>query len=194
MIPNLDSNSTPLDMLTLLLVLSPSSSPSLPPAIQKEKSISTERERERERVMGSKEKKKAALQEKLEILRTITKSNAVNQASIIVDATKYIKELKQKVEDQQELEQDSTMPKVTITTLEKGFLINVLCEKRSPGLLVSMLEAFEDLGLEVLDANASCCDTFRLEAIGGESQESVDAQMVRQVVHQAIKKCMETDE
>lgn len=53
-------------------------------------------------------------------------------------------------------------------TLENGFLINVLLEKNSPGMLVSILEAFEELGLDVLDARVSCEDTFQLEAVGGE--------------------------
>ena len=50
-------------------------------------------------------------------------------------------------------------------TLEKGFQINVFSEKNCPGLLVSILEAFEELGLEVLDAKVSCSDNFRLEAV-----------------------------
>lgn len=50
-------------------------------------------------------------------------------------------------------------------TLEKGFLINVISEKNCPGLLVSILEAFEELGLEVLDARVSCSDNFRLQAV-----------------------------
>ncbi|KAJ4745612.1 Transcription factor bHLH61 [Rhynchospora pubera] len=145
--------------------------------------------------MTTKEEKKAVLQEKLELLRTVTKSHAVNKASIIVDATKYIQELRQKVEEsEQQLAQDDNLPKVTVTTQEKGFLINVFSEQHCPGLLVSVFEALDDVGLEVLDANVSCTDTFHLEAIGGESQESVDAQTVRQAVLQAIKKCMETAE
>lgn len=56
-------------------------------------------------------------------------------------------------------------------TLEKGFLINVLLEKNSPGMLVSILEAFEELGLDVLDARVSCEDTFQLEAVGEEVRE-----------------------
>ena len=62
----------------------------------------------------------------------------------------------------------STSLQVTVKTLEKGFLINVFCDKNRPGLLVSVLEAFEELGLEVLDASISCADSFRLEAVGGE--------------------------
>ncbi|XP_078181103.1 uncharacterized protein LOC144574883 [Carex rostrata] len=145
--------------------------------------------------MGSKDTKKAVLQEKLELLRTVTKSHAVNKASIIVDATKYIEELKQKVEEcEQQLEEDSKLPKVTVTSQEKGFLINVISQQSCPGLLVSVFEAFDDIGFEVIDADVSCADSFHLEAVGGESQESVDAQTVRQVVLQAIKKCMETSE
>jgi len=64
---------------------------------------------------------------------------------------------------------------VTVETLARagagaghGFLINVFSDKSCPGLLVSILEAFDELGLSVLQATVSCEDTFRLEAIGGE--------------------------
>lgn len=50
-------------------------------------------------------------------------------------------------------------------TLETGFLINVYSENNCTGLLVSILEAFEELGLEVLDARVSCSNNFRLEAV-----------------------------
>ena len=53
-------------------------------------------------------------------------------------------------------------------TLESGFLINVFSERNCPGLLVSILEAFQELGLDVLDARVSCEDNFQLEAVGGE--------------------------
>lgn len=62
----------------------------------------------------------------------------------------------------------SILQQVTVKTLEKGFLINVFSEKNCPGLLESILEVFEELGLDVLDARVSCSDTFRLEAVGGE--------------------------
>jgi hypothetical protein len=58
---------------------------------------------------------------------------------------------------------------VTVETLGHGFLVNVSSDnKNCPGLLVSILEALDDLGLNVLEATASCADTFRLEAVGGE--------------------------
>ncbi|KAM5560580.1 hypothetical protein ABKV19_021645 [Rosa sericea] len=139
---------------------------------------------------SSRERKKAALYEQL---RAATNSTAMNKASIIVDASKYIQELKQKVDTLNQdvgTSQNSSSPAVTVETLERGFLISVLSEKNCPGLLVSILEAFEDLGLDVLDARVSCADSFQLEAVGGENQgeaDSIDAQVVKQAVLQAIQ-------
>lgn len=57
---------------------------------------------------------------------------------------------------------------VTVQTRGTGFLINVISINNMPGLLVSVLEMFEELGLRVLDVKASCADSLRLEAVGGE--------------------------
>ncbi|PON83226.1 Myc-type, basic helix-loop-helix (bHLH) domain containing protein [Trema orientale] len=163
--------------------------------------------------MVSREHKRsaAALHEKLHLLRSITNSHALNKTSIILDASKYIEDLKQKV---QRLNQDianaqstssnhdqNALPpvQVTVETLEKGFLVNVLSEKSCPGLLVSVLEAFEDLGLNVLEARVSCADSFRLQAFGGENDEEgessiMDAQAVKQAVMLSIKNWNETNE
>ncbi|KAL5733006.1 hypothetical protein ACOSQ2_032698 [Xanthoceras sorbifolium] len=156
--------------------------------------------------MVSREQKKAAaaLHEKLQLLRSITNSHALNKTSIIVDASKYIEELKQKVESlnqdiataQTSSDQNPLPMQVTVETLEKGFLINVFSKKSCPGLLVSILEAFEDLGLNVLEARVSCTDTFSLQAVGGEneeqSSESMDAQVVKQAILQAIRNWSES--
>ncbi|KAL3531614.1 hypothetical protein ACH5RR_005135 [Cinchona calisaya] len=142
------------------------------------------------------EQKRAALHEKLLQLRSVTNSTAVNTASILVDASRYIQELKERVKKKyqdvattSQPDHRNTIPAVTVETLEKGFLINVFSEKNCPGLLVSILEAFEELGLEVLDARVSCSDNFRLEAVSeNEGQEdSIDAQMVKQAVLEAIR-------
>nr|CAB3458963.1 unnamed protein product [Digitaria exilis] len=154
--------------------------------------------------MTSRERKKAAgLHEKLQILRSITHSRAMNDTSIILDASEYIKELKNKVvrlkqeiafeEETGALKQDSS-PTVTVETLGHGFLVNVFSDKSCPRLLVSILEAFDELGLSVLEATASCADTFRLEAVGGENQvENVDEHVIKQAVLQAIRTCSEGD-
>ncbi|XP_018838875.1 transcription factor bHLH61-like isoform X3 [Juglans regia] len=119
-----------------------------------------------------------AMHEKLQLLRSITNSHAVifqlNDSSIVLDASKYIEELKQKVEIlNQDLETAQTssdqnpLPVATVETLEKGFLVNVSSDHKScPGLLVSILEAFEELGLNVQEARVSCADNFLLQAVG----------------------------
>lgn len=49
---------------------------------------------------------------------------------------------------------------------EEGFMIKVLSQRSCQGLLAFILEAFERLGLEVLQARASCVESFSLEAFG----------------------------
>ncbi|KAI3987201.1 hypothetical protein MKX01_031685 [Papaver californicum] len=145
----------------------------------------------------------AALYEKLQLLRSVTNSRAVNDTSIIIDASNYIKELKGKVERLNQdiaTSQNSTghgknhhqqLPVVTVETLEnKGFLVNMLSQTSCPGLLVFVLAAFEELGLNVLEARVTCKDTFRLEAVGRDNVqavENIDAEVVKQAVFQAIR-------
>ncbi|XP_030465960.1 uncharacterized protein LOC115685093 [Syzygium oleosum] len=150
--------------------------------------------------MSSREQRRAALYEKLQQLRAVTNSSAVNRTSIIVDAAKYIEELKEKIDKLNEelgtsTDQDLPM-EVNVESLEKGFRINVYSEKNCPGLLVSILEAFEELGLNVLDASVSCADNFHLQAVGGEEggHDNIDAQVVKQAVLQAIKKWSDEQE
>lgn len=45
-------------------------------------------------------------------------------------------------------------------------MIKVLSQRSCQGLLTFILEAFERLGLEVLQARASCVGSFCLEAFG----------------------------
>src|SRR5436190_12712989 len=86
-----------------------------------------------------------------------------NKMSIIADASTYIKDLKQKIAKlNQEIAstQHTNMgqepsPLVSVEVIEKGCLINVFVDKSSPALLASILEAFDELGLTVLEARAS---------------------------------------
>ncbi|KAL1192407.1 Transcription factor SCREAM2 [Cardamine amara subsp. amara] len=148
--------------------------------------------------MVSREQKRGSLKEKFQLLRSITNSHADNETSIIMDASKYIQKLKQKVErfnEDSTAEQssseptDATIPMVTVETLEKGFMINVYSGKNQPGMLVSVLEAFEDVGLNVLEARVSCTDSFSLHAMGVENEdgENMDAEAVKQAVTDAIR-------
>lgn len=122
-----------------------------------------------------------------------------------MDASNYIEELKQKVERlNRDIENGQTssdpnaLPiQVTVKTLEKGFMINVFSKKSCPGLLVSILETFEELALNVLEARVSCTDTFSLQAIGGENEEqgeTIDAHVVKQALLQVIRNWSESNE
>ncbi|CAN1172846.1 hypothetical protein LINPERHAP2_LOCUS30325 [Linum perenne] len=76
---------------------------------------------------------------------------------------------------------------VSVETVEKGFVINVISEKKCEGgLLVSVLEAFEEIGLNVVEARVSCTDTFRLHAVAAGQRSNIDAQMVKRAVLEAI--------
>ncbi|KAG6433714.1 hypothetical protein SASPL_105329 [Salvia splendens] len=134
--------------------------------------------------MSSRNKNKAALYHKLEKLRSASNSSSVGKSSI--DCGGCIQ-----IYPRVKGEGGNTESRcgVKVETLEKGFLINVLSEKNCPGLLVSILEAFEELGLEVLDARVSCSHQFRLEAVSENEgpSESIDAQVVKRAVLQAIR-------
>lgn len=75
---------------------------------------------------------------------------------------------------------------VTVETLEKGFLINVISSKSCPGLLVPILEAFEEMGLTVIEARVSCTDTFRFQAVGGDVRSYIH---IMPFHHQNIYAC-----
>ncbi|AEE79498.1 putative transcription factor bHLH family [Arabidopsis thaliana] len=149
--------------------------------------------------MVSREHKRgSSLREKFHLLRSITDSHAESETSIIVDASKYIKKLKQKVEkinnattsEQSFRESSDPNPMVTVETLEKGFMIKVMSRKNEAGMLVCVLETFEDLGLDVVEARVSCTDTFSLHAIGSSNNDDgdcIDAEAVKQAVAEAIR-------
>lgn len=136
---------------------------------------------------------------KLRMLRSITNSHAHSKTSIILDATKYLEELKQRIEKVNQhvaLAQNSTFQKsypvqLRVEAEEKGFLIKVLGEGCCPGLLVFILEAFEELGIDVLQARVSCSDCFHLEALLGvkddQGSKRIDVEQVQEVVSQAIQ-------
>ncbi|CAH8376471.1 unnamed protein product [Eruca vesicaria subsp. sativa] len=146
--------------------------------------------------MVSREQNNGSLQEKFQLLRSVTNSRADNETLIIMDASNYIQKLKKKVkrfkdtaaEQASSEPTDPTTPMVKVQTLEKGFMINVFSGKNQPGMLVSVLAAFEDMGLDVLEARVSCTDSFSLHAMGvkSEDEERMDAEAVKQVVTEAI--------
>ncbi|KAI4316013.1 hypothetical protein L6164_024032 [Bauhinia variegata] len=147
--------------------------------------------------MVSRSHKRTAMCRNLQLLRSITDSHARRKTSVLLDASEYIQALKRKLEElnqaitaQKSIDYDP-MPMLRVEAQEKGFLIKVLSQRSCDGLLVFILEAFEELGLDVLQARVSCVDKFCLEAIGTKenNQETgnMDVPMVEKVVLQAIQ-------
>ncbi|CAL0317759.1 unnamed protein product [Lupinus luteus] len=144
--------------------------------------------------------RRTGMHSSLQALRSITKSHARHKTSVILDASEYIRDLKQRllqlnqlaVAAAQKVIDCGPMPmKLKVEEQEKGFMIEVLSQRSCEGLLVFILEAFEELGLEVVEARVSCVDNFCLEALGikenNQDMSHMDAQVVEQVVSQAIQ-------
>ncbi|RXI04129.1 hypothetical protein DVH24_038403 [Malus domestica] len=81
---------------------------------------------------------------------------------------------------------------------EEGFLIKMFSEKSCSGLLVFVLEAFEELGLDVHQARVSCSNNFLLEAVGtindNQSAEQKDVEVVKEAMLQAIQNWSEVSQ
>ncbi|KAK6935656.1 hypothetical protein RJ641_032686 [Dillenia turbinata] len=85
-----------------------------------------------------------------------------SKSSIMLDASKYIVELKRKIEKlnpKNATTENSAghgqIPAVRMESHQNGFTIKVASERSCPGLLVFILEAFEELGLVVLQARVA---------------------------------------
>ncbi|KAG4923580.1 uncharacterized protein LOC114395807 isoform X2 [Glycine soja] len=147
--------------------------------------------------MVSRVHKRTAMYRNLHLLRSIRYSHSVSD---------YIQGLKQKLEELNQLTVATArkivdydpMPKLEVETQEEGFVIKVLSESSCQGLLVFILEAFEELGLDVLQARVSCAHSFSIEALGNkennEDTRPLDAQLVEQVVSQAIQNWREVSQ
>ncbi|RDX83457.1 hypothetical protein CR513_35617 [Mucuna pruriens] len=149
--------------------------------------------------MVSRVHKRTAMYRSIQQLRSITNSHARRKTSVLLDASEYIRGLKQKLRELNQLAVAAaqnvidygSMPMLKVEPQEEGFMIKVLSQSSCQGLLVFILEAFERLGLEVLRARASCVESFCLEAFGikenNQDTRHVDAQVVEQAVSQAIQ-------
>ncbi|KAL4396014.1 hypothetical protein AHAS_Ahas01G0049500 [Arachis hypogaea] len=98
---------------------------------------------------------------------SITHFQRRQKTLVLLDASEYIKFLKQRLEEEwKQLVAAATMPMLKVEVQEEKFMIKVVSERSCKGLLVFILEAFEELGLDVLQARVSCAQNFSLEAIG----------------------------
>ncbi|XP_010274413.1 PREDICTED: uncharacterized protein LOC104609736 [Nelumbo nucifera] len=142
--------------------------------------------------MASRQQKRVAFRRKLQILRSLTSSKSVRKSSIIRDAFNYINQLKLKLEALNQaygdhLKQIQLPTEVKVERIENGFVVEVRCEK-GPDLLVSILEAFEDTSLNVLQARVSSNHCFCMESMVEAQDQALDARDVTQAVLRAISK------
>ncbi|CAN6559301.1 unnamed protein product [Malus baccata var. baccata] len=150
--------------------------------------------------------KRAPVSKKLLTLRSISKSHAHSKTAIVFDASKYIQNLKRKVEEMnlqtiasaQTSTSHNPFSQLKVEAHEEGFLIKMFSEKSCSGLLVFVLEAFEELGLDVHQARVSCSDNFLLEAVGtindNQSAEQKDVGVVKEAMLQAIQNWSEVSQ
>ncbi|XAR66593.1 hypothetical protein NMG60_11012875 [Bertholletia excelsa] len=134
-------------------------------------------------------RKRMALRRKLLVLRTLTNSKSVKRSSIIVDAFLHICKLKLRLEAIQR-EYLLLMKHIQVKVekvQEHNFLMKVSC-KGGNDVLVSILEAFEEMGLNVLQARVSCNSLLTIEAIVEAQDQGMDERDIREAVHKAIFK------
>ncbi|GAV57607.1 hypothetical protein CFOL_v3_01144 [Cephalotus follicularis] len=152
--------------------------------------------------------RRMALRRKLHILRTLTGSKSVKKSSVIMDALLYIYKLRLKLEaivreysylmaikrEYIKLIKYVQVPKeVNVDKIGEAFLVKVRCTKEGD-MLVSILEAFEDMGLDVLQANVSCNSFFAMEAIvAANDKKCRDVRDISQSIIEAIERQVQED-
>ncbi|KAH0985085.1 hypothetical protein GBA52_012262 [Prunus armeniaca] len=148
--------------------------------------------------------KRAPLRRKLQNLSSLTKMKSVKRSSIFMEALLQIYMLKLKLEAVQReylhlmalktkylnLIKHSQVPKeVKVEKIEEGFLVRVKCENAGD-TLVSVLEAFEEMGLTVLQARISSSNYFSMEAIAvteNQNQDQLDVRDITQAITRATE-------
>ncbi|KAI5384901.1 uncharacterized protein LOC127105446 [Lathyrus oleraceus] len=140
--------------------------------------------------MACKVQKRVSLRRRLHILRFLTNSN-YNKLKVALENVKreyenliatrrdYIRLLDNNVNDNKD---------VKIVKISEGtFMVKVTCEKGG-GKLVAILEAFEEICVNVEEAKVSCENEFSMEAIIVSEDQSLDVTYVTEVILKAIEK------
>ncbi|KAL6198281.1 hypothetical protein ACLB2K_028073 [Fragaria x ananassa] len=157
--------------------------------------------------MGSWVRKRLPLRRKLQTQRSFTRRKSlrtakVRKSSTVIDAMLHIYLLKRKLEALHkecldlmaiktkylDLIKHIHVPKeVKVEKIEEGFRVRVTCEK-AEDTLVSILEAFDEMGLNILHAKVSCNSYFAMEAIAAREAQNQEYKMDVTDVTQAIIK------
>ncbi|KAL6546477.1 hypothetical protein OROMI_022198 [Orobanche minor] len=139
--------------------------------------------------MGCKMKmyRRMAMHRKLRILRALSKSKSLKKRSIIMDAFLYIYKLRLQVQAIQKEYQDlvNHLQEVKVEKVGTEYLsVRITCRKGEK-LLVSILVAFEEMNINILQARVSGKHFFGMEAI-------VKADLDPSDLNQAILKIIQT--
>ncbi|XP_021295146.1 uncharacterized protein LOC110424782 [Herrania umbratica] len=153
--------------------------------------------------MVTKLQRRTAPRRKIHLLRTLTNSKSVKRSSVVLNVFLHIYKLKVKLEEIQREHQNLMaikneyltllkhvqIPKeVKVEKIGEEFVVKVTCNKGGDKL-VSILEAFDELGLNVLQARVSCNHFFSMEAIAvAQDQQTTDIKDITQAVLKAIEK------
>ncbi|KAI3456124.1 hypothetical protein Pfo_012787 [Paulownia fortunei] len=137
--------------------------------------------------MACKMQKRMALRRKLQILRTLTKSKSVKKSSIIMDAFLYIYKLRLQVEAIKKEYQYliNHIQEVKVEKLGTEYLLVRVTCKKGEELLVSILEAFEEMNLNVVQARVTCKHFFGMEAI---VKADIDAAILNDAILKVIQR------
>ncbi|XP_051133649.1 uncharacterized protein LOC127253235 [Andrographis paniculata] len=113
--------------------------------------------------------RRVAMRKKLQVLKALIKSKSVKKSSIVMDAFLYICNLRLQVEAIKREYQYliNHIQQVKVEKVGRGYLTVVVTCKKVAGeqVLVSILEEFERMNLNVLQARVSCNHIFGMEAI-----------------------------
>nr|XP_023875088.1 uncharacterized protein LOC111987593 isoform X2 [Quercus suber]POE82784.1 hypothetical protein CFP56_19695 [Quercus suber] len=153
--------------------------------------------------MASMLQKRIAMRRKIHILRAQTKcSKSVKRSFINTVALLYIYKLIRKLEaikreylnlmatKREYLKLMKNMQDVEVQKLRGGFLVKVNCEK-GEDRLVRILEAFDEMGLNVQQARVSCNKRFEMGAIVVAQDQALDVKEVTEALLGALKRKLE---
>ncbi|KAG8482251.1 hypothetical protein CXB51_026992 [Gossypium anomalum] len=143
--------------------------------------------------MATKLQRRTASLRKLHLLQTLNKPKSVKRSCSIINVLLHFYKLKVKLEEVQR-EYQNLLKNIRIpqeVKVEKingeQFVVKVACNKGGDKL-VSILEVFDELGLNVVQARVSCRHFFSMEAIigVGQDQKTSDMKDITDAVLKAI--------
>ncbi|KAL6991255.1 hypothetical protein U1Q18_009373 [Sarracenia purpurea var. burkii] len=139
--------------------------------------------------MASRLQKRMTLHKKLHALRILTNSKSVKKSCIIMDAFIHIYKLKLKLEAlrRQHCYLINHIQVLEVEKVGEEFEVRVTCQ-RGQDVLASILRAFEEMGLTVVQARVSCNFFLSIEAIVEAQDQGVDVRDIKEAVHKAIGK------